>query len=136
MQVRKITERFHTPRVRRGLLACLVLWIVYLVGVNLFINSDLLPRLAAPHPERTKITWERAWTVAPGLIHVRGFKLRSHTRGTVWTLEVDAGRAFFNVFALPFRTVHIVAPRARGIDFVLGTADTVLPRKKKTKPGM
>ncbi|MDB4306146.1 hypothetical protein N9980_01110 [bacterium] len=136
MQVRNLTDRLRTPRARKGLLACLVLWVVYLVGVNLFINSDLLPRLAAPHPERTKITWERAWTVAPGLIHVRSFKLRSHTRGTVWTLEVDTGRAFFNVFALPFRTVHIVAPRARGIDFVLGTADTVLPRKMKTKPGM
>jgi hypothetical protein len=106
------------------------------VGVNLFINSDLLSRLVTPHPERTKISWERAWTVVPGLIHVRGFKLRSHSRGTLWTLEVDRGRAFFNLFALPFKTVHILAPRARGIDFVLGTADTVLPRKKKTKPGM
>jgi hypothetical protein len=117
-------------------LVCLALWVVYLVGGNLLINSDLLRRVAAPHPERTKISWERAWTVVPGLIHVRGFNLRSHTRGTLWTLEVDRGRAFFNLFALPFNTVHIVAPRARGIDFVLGTADTVLPRKKKTKPGM
>jgi len=67
---------------------------------------------------------------------VPGFKLRSHTRGTLWTLDIDRGRAFFNLFALPFRTVHIVAPRASGIDFVLGNADTVLPRKEKKKPGM
>ena len=136
MNTRDFTVRLRTPRARKALLACLVLWVVYLVEVNIFINSDLLPRLVAPHPERTNISWERAWTVVPGLIHVRGFKLRSHSRGTVWTLEVDRARAFFNLFALPFKTVHIVAPRARGIDFVLGTADTVLPRKKKTKPGM
>jgi len=136
MQGRDFMDRLRTPRARKALLACLVLWVVYLVGVNLFINSDLLPGLVAPHPERTRISWERAWTVVPGLVHVRGFKLRSHSRGTVWTLEVDRARAFFNIFALPFRTVHIVAPRAGGIDFVLGTADTVLPRKKKKKPGM
>jgi len=136
MNIRDFTVRLRTPRARRVLLVCLVLWVGYLVGVNLFINSDLLPRLATPHPERTKISWERAWTVVPGLIHVRGFKLWKHTRGTVWSLEVDRGRAFFNLFALPFKTVHIVAPRARGIDFVLGTADSVLPRKKKTEPGM
>ena len=136
MNIRDFTVRLRTPRARRVLVVCLVLWVVYLVGVNLIINSDLLPQLVAPHPERTNISWERAWTVVPGLIHVRGFKLRSHSRGTLWTLEVDRGRAFFNLFALPFKTVHIVAPRARGIDFVLGTADTVLPRKKKKKPGM
>lgn len=136
MNIRDFTIRLRTPRARRVLLVCLVLWLGYVVGVNLFINSDLLPRLATPHPERTKISWERAWTVVPGLIHVRGFKLRSHTRGILWTLEIDRGRAFFNLFALPFRTVHIVLPRASGIDFVLGSADTVLPRKTKKKPGM
>ncbi len=136
MNIRDFTVRLRTPRARRALAVCLVLWVGYVVGVNLLINSDLLPRLVTPHPERTKISWESAWTVVPGLIHVRGFKLWKHTRGTVWSLEVDRGRAFFNLFALPFKTVHIVAPRARGIDFVLGTADTVLPRKKKTKPGM
>ena len=89
MRVRDAAARIRSPRGRRLLHICLVLWAVYLVAVNVFINTGLLPRLAAPIPERTKLSWDRAWTLVPGVVHVRGFKLWKHTRGTVWSLEAD-----------------------------------------------
>ena len=117
------------------LLVCAILWVVYLVGFNIFLSSDLLPRLAAPHPERTVLSWERAWTVFPGLVHVRGFELRSHTRGIVWRLEVDRARTLVNLLALPFRSFDALSVRARGVEWELDKAETVLQRKKKKKPG-
>jgi len=117
------------------LIAALALWVVYLVGVNIVLNSGLLPPLVAPNPERTTMSWERAWTVVPGLFHASGFKLRSHTRGILWNLTVDEGHVLVNLFALPFRCFQAVSARASGIDWELGEADTVLPRKQKKKPG-
>jgi hypothetical protein len=131
----KNPERALSPRIRKALIVCLVLWIVYLVGVNWLVNSNLLVSLIGKRPERTKISWDTAWTVIPGWIHVRGFDLWKHTRGTEWSLRVDRGRVMVNLLALPLGRFQAVTARASGIDFEIGKADTVLPRKAKTKPG-
>ncbi len=122
-------------RVRKLGMALLALWAFYLAGVNWLINSDVLPKLLAKDPERTKISWERGWTVVPGMVHARGFNIWKHTRGTVWRLQVDRGRVMVNLLALPLGTFQAVTASARGIDFELGPAETVLPRKQKTEPG-
>jgi hypothetical protein len=131
----KKPERALSPRIRKILIVCAVLWLAYLVGVNWLINSDLLVSLIGKSPERTKISWDRAWSVVPGLVHVRGFSIWKHTRGTQWSLQVERGRVMANLLALPFATFQALTARASGIEFEIGKADTVLPRKAKTKPG-
>ncbi len=131
----KRTAGALSPRLKWVLVLLLVLWVVYLVGVNWFVNSDLMTKIVAKNPERTKVSWEKAWTVVPGLVHARGFSLWKHTRGIEWNLQVDKGRVLVNLLALPFGTFQALTAKASGIDFELGRADTVLPRKKKTKPG-
>jgi hypothetical protein len=131
----KRTSGALSPRMKRALITLLVLWVVYLVGVNWFVNSDLLTKIVAKNPERTKVGWEKAWTVVPGLVHARRFNLWKHTRGIEWNLRVDKGRVLVNLLALPFGTFQALTAKASGVDFELGRADTVLPRKNKTKPG-
>ncbi|MDX2438388.1 MAG: hypothetical protein QNL88_15250, partial [Acidobacteriota bacterium] len=122
---------------RRVVIGVAVVWVLYGFAANVFIKSGLLEKVASPRPERTRISWENAWTVVPGVVHVRGFALRSHSKGSEWTLTVDRARPTINLLALPFNTLQIVRVSASGVDFQIGPSDPELPpKKKKTKPGM
>ncbi len=76
---------------KRLTLAILVLTGVYLVGVNLFLNSPLAPRAFNRHPAKFRMAWSSAWTLWPGRVRVRGLRLRGHVHDVTWL--VDAERA-------------------------------------------
>ena len=122
----------HHRRIFRNLFA---LWAVYLVAGNLFVATPIGQRLIAPHPERFAISWGPAWTVIPGLVHVRNLEIRQHTKDVVWSLKIDRAVTGVNLLALPFKTFHAVFPKTSGVDVVVDRAATTMPPSGKTGPG-
>ncbi|RLE25926.1 MAG: hypothetical protein DRJ65_06695 [Acidobacteria bacterium] len=125
------------PKARRRRLVRLALgaWAIYLVAGNLFVATPIGQNLIAPHPERFTIHWGRAWTVLPGLVHVRDLKIRQHSQDIVWHLTIDRAVTGINILALPFKTFHAVLPRVRGVEVEVEKASTTMPPTGKTKPG-
>jgi hypothetical protein len=97
---------------KRLLFAVLLLTGVYLLGVNLFLNSPLAPRAFNRRPERFRIAWSSAWTVWPGLVQVRGLRLRGHVNSVTWTVDAERARGWINLGALAGRTFRVTALHA------------------------
>lgn len=103
---------------QRLLLTILVLTGLYLVGANLFLNSPLAPRALNRHPERFRIGWSSAWTLWPGLVRIRGLRLRGHVHDVTWFVDgqrasgwVDLPRLFDRTFLV--RDLHLEEVSAR-----------------------
>ncbi len=110
-------------------------WLGWLVLANVFLQPSVGPRLIAWHPERFDIGWTRAWTVLPGLAHVRGFWCGGHVRDTRWRLEVDRAAVLVNVPALVTRTFHGLWPRASGVRATVERTDDFVEPRQRRRPG-
>jgi hypothetical protein len=103
---------------QRLLLTILVLTGLYLVGANLFLNSSLAPRALNRHPERFRIGWSSAWTLWPGLVRIRGLRLRGHVHDVTWFVDgqrasgwIDLPRLFDRTLLV--RDLHLEEMRSR-----------------------
>jgi hypothetical protein len=112
-----------------------VVWVGWLVLANVFLQPGIGPRLIAQHPERFGIGWTKAWTLVPGLAHVRGFWCGGHVRNTRWRIEVDRAAVLVNVPALVARTFHGLWPRASGIRATVEMTDDYVEPKQRRRPG-
>lgn len=112
-----------------------VVWVGWLVLANVFLQPGIGPRLIAWHPERFGIGWTKAWTLVPGLAHVRGFWCGGHVRNTRWRIEVDRAVVLVNVPALVARTFHGLWPRASGIRATVEATDEYVEPRSRSGPG-
>ena len=100
---------------KRLLFAVLLLTGLYLLGVNLFLNSPLAPRAFNRRPARFRIAWSSAWTVWPGLVQVRGLRLWGHVNSVTWTVDAERARGWINLGTLPGRTFRVTGLYAEGV---------------------
>ena len=84
------SETFRKWAIRIGV-ALLVFEVVYVVGANIFLRTDLLPQLINKKPEKTSINWDSAVTYLPGFVTVKGFTLRSQTKKADGRLFIKYG---------------------------------------------
>lgn len=89
---------------KRLLFAILLLTGLYLLGVNLFLNTPLAPRAFNRHPERFRIAWSSAWTLWPGLVQARGLRLRGHVSEVTWFVTAERARGWVDLPLLLDRT--------------------------------
>jgi hypothetical protein len=89
---------------KRLLLVVLLLAGLYLLAVNLFLNSPLAPRAFNRRPERFQIGWSSAWTVWPGYVRVRGLRLRGHVNEVTWFVTAERARGWIDLPRLLHRT--------------------------------
>jgi len=120
---------------RRLVRAVVATWLGWLVLANVFLQPSIGPRLIAWHPERFDIGWTWAWTLVPGLAHVRGFRCGGHVRDTRWRIEVDRARVLVNVPALVTRTFHGLWPRASGVRVTVERTDDFVEPRQRRRPG-
>lgn len=92
---------------KRLLLVCLLPAGLYLLAANLFLNTPLGPRTINRHPERFRIAWSSAWSVWPGLVHVRGLKLRGHVNEVTWSVAAERARGWIALPLLLRRTFRV-----------------------------
>jgi hypothetical protein len=77
---------------------------VYLLAVNLYLNSPLAVRAFNRRPERFQIGWSSAWTVWPGSVRVRGLRLRGHVNEVTWFVTAERARGWIDLPRLLNRT--------------------------------
>lgn len=121
---------------RRRLIKVVVsAWAAWIVLANLFLQPSIGPRLIAWSPERFDISWSKAWSLVPGLAHVRGLRCGGHSRNTRWRLEIDRARVPVDVPALLLRTFHGVRPRVWGVRATVERTDDFMEPRRRTRPG-
>ncbi len=94
----------------------LAIELLYVAGANIFLNtSSIAGDLINRRPERIHIEWDSAWTVVPGLVHVKNLRFRNQTRRVQSYIEVDKTTVLCALTALTQRTFRTHWLRARGI---------------------
>lgn len=113
---------------KRIILAVLLLTGLYLLAVNLFLNSPLATRAFNRRPERFQIHWTSAWTVWPGLVHTRGLKVEGWRPNVAWSVTAERAKGWVDLGALTGRSLRIRALQGEEV------RSTVLRRKGVGKP--
>lgn len=131
---REKTVRGRLARLVRGVLvAVLSAWLLYVVGINVFLSTSLFETAFAGAREDIVIDYGRGWSVWPGTIHARNLNIRGQDSNVEWRLHLD--RISFDVDLLALPRQRFVVPRAEGagvtfrarrtLDAVPDTADEV-----------
>jgi len=106
------------PRVLRWILGVLVAFeVLYVLAAIIVVQSGQVDRWVNKHPEKLKITFDRAWTFIPGLVHLGGVRVVNQGRGNQLEAVVDSARVFVNPFALIGKTVSARSFTANGVEF-------------------
>lgn len=111
-----------------------ILWPLYLLAGNLWLRQGGLERMLNRRPERLSIHWDEAWTLWPGVVHVRGFEMRNQTRVYQWWLAVDRGVVDVDVWNLQDRELLLGPLHGSGAAFRLRRRLDAPPRKRAGRP--
>ena len=94
-QTRVISRTF----VRRSLWTLAVLYVVYLVGGNILLNSASALRMLNRRPEAFQVQWAHAETWWPGYLRASHLRLRGQAREWLW--QADGEQASGRVLLWP-----------------------------------
>lgn len=117
-----------------GLLALAALYPLYLVAGNLYLRSGDLHGRLNRRPERLLIETGAAWTLWPGTIHVRDFRIRNQTRTSQWWASMDSGTFHIRLFDLRDRELIIEGLNGRGVSYRLRRRVDVPRWARKPRP--
>ncbi len=116
----------RTPKSRagRGLVRALKIlgWVlvalelVYLVGVNLFLNCNLLP-IAFNGTSQVRATVESGWSIIPERVHVRKVRVTFQDHNLQFAIEVDRAFLVVHLSELVHLTFHGSHLRGEGVSF-------------------
>ena len=98
----------------RALLAPLVLYVLYLVAGNLFLNTSLGQSAVNRKPEKFQMHWSSASTWWPGRVALSDVRLRGHAGHARWALQARRVSGRIGLVALLRRELHV--PLARAVD--------------------
>ncbi len=102
-------------RLKQLVLGLLLLAGLYLLAVNLFLNTPLGPRAFNRRPQRFRIDWTSAWSFLPGRVDVRGLQVVGHTRNVAWTITADRAGGWIDLPALFNRTFRVSELHGEGV---------------------
>lgn len=98
-----------------GIAVLVAAWIVYLAVANLLLRL-WVPDLLARRPEKLVVEWDDAWTLLPGLFHVRGLEIREQNRHVQWHGTLDRGWGIVSLFGLTHEELHLRYLSGRGME--------------------
>ncbi|HEX4922789.1 MAG TPA: hypothetical protein VFV50_01845 [Bdellovibrionales bacterium] len=116
----------------RLILLLFILEASYVAAGNYFIRSDMLVDILNKNTNKTFIGYEEAWTLLPGLAHVKGFTLRNQDKNVQWRFTIERATVSINLLWLPFRRLNITKLNAEGVRFHLRTQKAI----EAEKPGL
>lgn len=90
---------------RRLLAVVIAVLAIYLVGGNLFLNSQKARDLANRSPQRFTASWSRALTWFPGVVMLWDVKLHGQARTVKWEASGERVHGGINLIALAWRRV-------------------------------
>ena len=101
---------------KRGVVLAISIPALYLGLVNGALNLPLTQELVnGIRPEKFHVTWERAWTLLPFRVHVRGLAANGQTRKQQWQVSAAAASASINPLVLFRRKVKVYGVEARDV---------------------
>jgi hypothetical protein len=127
-------KKLLTRLLQALLLGLAILWPLYLVAGNVWLRQGGLETMLNRRPERLSIHWDSAWTVWPGVVHVRGFEMRNQTRTFQWWLAVDRGTVDVDLWNLQDRELLLGPLQGSGAAFRLRRRLDAPPRARPSRP--
>lgn len=112
-------KRFFIRFALALLVAALALYPLYLVAGNWYLRSGDLQKRLNRRPERLLIEAGTAWTLWPGVIHVRDFRIRNQTRTAQWWGSMDSAIFELHLLDLRDRELIITGLKGSGVNFRL-----------------
>lgn len=112
-------KKFAIRLLLAGILALIALYPLYLVAGNLYLRSGDLHSRLNRRPERLLIETSAAWTLWPGTVHVRDFRIRNQTRTTQWWASMDSGTFHIRLLSLRDRELIIEGLNGSGVSYRL-----------------
>jgi hypothetical protein len=108
--------RIRLQRTIRAVVAVLVaLEVLYLVAVNVFLNTSLAAAAINRHPARFEIRWRWGWSGWPGMTVLHGVETRGRSRRIEWDARLDFVSAHYQLRPLFHRTVDLTSVAAGGV---------------------
>ena len=111
-------SRAHRVGLVRTAVALLLVYAVYLVAANVFVNSALAERAFNRRPERFHIQWARAYSLYPGHIHAIDLRVGGHTRRNRWSSTSPSASGRVKLLPLLLRRLSFGTVSARDVTFV------------------
>ncbi len=102
-----------------ALALAVLLYLGYLAAANALLRSAWLPAKLNGNPQHLLIRYAAAWTVWPGLVHVRGLSIREQSRVTQWQVTLDEGWMALDLPLLARRQLAASALGGSGVSFRL-----------------
>ena len=90
-----------------ALLVLIVLYALYLVAGNLFLNTSFGHAALNRQPEKFQMQWARGVTWWPGRVSLSEVKLQGHVRHSQWSIQAASARGRIGLLPLLRREVHI-----------------------------
>jgi len=123
--------RAHRTGLRRaGVVAC-VLYLLYLVAANVFLNSAFGADVINRKPERYHARWDSAMSLYPGHILARGVVMGGHANTTVWTIASPRANGRIKLLPLLWREVAFGTIRAHDVSVHVARTPQDLPSTKR-----
>lgn len=97
------------------LLGALLSILGYLVGANLFLRFGL--PLAFRSTNSLNATVRRAWTIWPGVVHVRDARIVFQDYNLQWSLDLERATVTLSLHELASRTFHATKVTGSGVVF-------------------
>ncbi len=121
-------KRNHVLRwVRRVLVGLVVVYVLYLVAGNLFLNTSLGQGTVNRKPEKFQMHWNSGSTWWPGHVSLSNVKLQGHVRHTQWNLQAARATGRIGVLALFRREIHVPHVWVTDVTGAVETVDAAQP---------
>ena len=89
----------------------------YVVGANLFLNSERAFSVINRKPEKLWLHWRNGWTVVPGVVHLEALQIRGQDRKFQWHAQVDEITTSVSLWALTAKRFRTTAVSGSGLSF-------------------
>jgi hypothetical protein len=101
----------------RILLGLVALYAIYVLGANLFLNTDLAFGLINGKPEKLHVSWSSGSTFWPGRVKIEGLEIRGQSRKTQWYCAMPGGSFRIELLGLLSKEIRVREGEGRGFDF-------------------
>ncbi len=106
------------PRVLRwGAVTCAAGLALYLVAMNVFLETRIFRNLISFDPEHFRLEYARAYSLLPGSLHVEGLVIRGRDSSIEWILNLDRCDFRVSFLDLTRRKFHASHVRGHGLSF-------------------
>ncbi|MEG2805016.1 hypothetical protein [Stenotrophomonas sp.] len=112
---------------RVALFSLLVLYALYLVAGNVFLNTPLFDAVTNRKPEKFSMQTGAALTLLPGHAVVWDIRMRGQANRTVYVFRADRASAWIDLVALFRREVRIPRIDASGVESEVERVEKAIP---------